>query len=61
MEPEGYFTKHFEKNKQTNIKQHPPKKKNPNKEKALFTILLTYGIEKKLMKVEIENIVMSSG
>lgn len=35
MEPERYFTKHFEKNKQMNIKEHPPKKKT--KEKALFS------------------------
>lgn len=37
MEPEEYFTKHFEKNKQTNEHQTTPSKKLPNKEKALFS------------------------
>lgn len=48
-----------------NIKQHPPKssqtKKKPCSQKdKYFTILLMYGIEKTLMKVEVENIVMLS-
>lgn len=49
-----------------NIKEHPPKKKkNPKKKPCsqkdkYLTILLIHGIEKKLMKAEVENIVMLS-